>query len=608
MCNAFGSELRQYTEYGRLLMRASQFPLKLQKADTAQKLRNAYNALPYASDALKLQTANTLSGVLNDPDHAISIFDTIDVSGYKQPGDHVLHAVLLARFNQPAEAEQRIDELYESDPPLADAHAKLGWEMSCRHQNHKEAARLFEKDIQQGRLTPRRPFEVHYATILLRNGSRAEAESQLQSCLAKHEVFDKGYANAVAFYALELARQREMSAAEELVARACQACPDLTDGYARLGWIVSNTQKNHTKAVEYFQRDLDTARITDEWYFNYALVLARDNNLDAAESIVADLYERYANFREGYTKLALQLARSKENYETVSAMKAVTLAYDESPELTGVYLSIAWQRLLDGNQEAALRLFRQEVSRGRVPIAPSGQAAVLFFLVGDVGKARAALGEKMELGEVVRFAKMLVHVQTLRIADVPSLELPIKLLSGLVATDERHEGAAEALMRCHYFNGDFEAAYAELCHWEREGSHSSIRLRVTLARDLALDDKISKAEVLLRGVDVQRLQDPVFLYKYIVAATLSLPVDPVRLALDSLYALDPDCLLSHPDWCTMLSLTAYRLGQEELSQELLAMGRRHSLAHVGLQAWLEARREKLAVVAGEFPPFRIAAR
>ncbi len=201
-------------------------------------------------------------------------------------------ALSEGRNNNFETAIQFIENAYKSDDKLQDAYAKLGW-IYTNNKEWDKAWEIAKHDYDKKRLSS--TWKIKVAEILLRTNHVSQSiqlifdaydeNPQLKNCYARlgwilgYTTKNWEYALKIAYKDLETNRLDAMwkmriglifgntfniDMADKLIAESYQENEKLTDGYAKLGWILY--KKNIIdQAIKFTKRDIKFNRLSVFW-------------------------------------------------------------------------------------------------------------------------------------------------------------------------------------------------------------------------------------------------------------------------------------------------------------------------------------------------------
>lgn len=171
-------------------------------------------------------------------------------SKIKSPESLLVKAVTSFRHGDTSEAIDLIQTAYAEQPNLIDGYAQLGG--ICRELRlWEQACSWMERDYTANRMSL--AWQLRYADVL-----------------AELDQWDD---------------------AENVVASAYKACPDATDGYARLG--ATFIRRNQwDQAREWMERDVTAERMSPFWRLHYARVLGAFGETKKAEHHVDSVLQK----------------------------------------------------------------------------------------------------------------------------------------------------------------------------------------------------------------------------------------------------------------------------------------------------------------------------
>ena len=150
--------------------------------------------------------------------------------------------------NELTEAVKFINSHYDKNPERLDGFARIGG-IYREQKDWQTAASWMRRDFEQGRMSPE--WQLRYAEVLLEIGKDLQAL----------DLVKKVYANN----------------------------PELTDGYARLGWSMARSIRwNDCNAL--METDYKYKRLSFKWYLHYAYALMQLGTYDLSAVLINKAY------------------------------------------------------------------------------------------------------------------------------------------------------------------------------------------------------------------------------------------------------------------------------------------------------------------------------
>jgi hypothetical protein len=138
------------------------------------------------------------------------------------------------------------------------------------------------------------------AEFLLKHGRCKDAEKIICS-MAKADLEPE----ALIRCAIVDAELGKLEQCKRLVESAYAGDPSLTDGYARIGWIIAlRNQCAYEKTIPYFEKDLKAGRLRGKWKLYYAKALAILDAEGEALNHIREVYYEDAFIMNGYAQYA----------------------------------------------------------------------------------------------------------------------------------------------------------------------------------------------------------------------------------------------------------------------------------------------------------------
>ena len=286
----------------------------------------------YAADRQLQDGFSRLAALLSDrgrAEEAGAFFRRDADAGRLSSKRRIFYAGLLAERGQNAEAHEEVRQAYAEDSGLLNGYAHLGF-LDWQKGDYDAALSEYQRDADAGRLTG--DTRAVYAELLARADQWEDAEREMVRAVEERPLLqnafarlgyvcrqEERYAEALAWYRRDadagrltpeawlgyaelLVHDECREEAEAAVSHAYAGCPDLQNGWARLGHIYWK-KKDGAAALDLYERDARSGRLTPKARLDYAELLAQAARHDEAECEVERAYEEDSSLMDGYIRL-----------------------------------------------------------------------------------------------------------------------------------------------------------------------------------------------------------------------------------------------------------------------------------------------------------------
>jgi tetratricopeptide (TPR) repeat protein len=177
------------------------------------------------------------------------------------PAGQINLAQLYGRQGDFDRAIQLIDQAYTQNGELVDGYARLGW---IKHdlQDWKGAFEIMNRDLEANRISP--VWQINLAQMHSRLGDNISAERLIEQAYIRNET--------------------------------------LQDGFARIGWIKTESQEWQA-ASELMRKEYENGRLSAKWKIKLAMVHIFLDECKDASNLIEDLYSRSKTAIDGYAYL-----------------------------------------------------------------------------------------------------------------------------------------------------------------------------------------------------------------------------------------------------------------------------------------------------------------
>lgn len=258
--NQFHELLRRNHSYGYAYAQLGYLKKRIGNMDEA----NSYfdQSIKYFSDnELGIYQRGLMYIELGDLDKAFDSFNKVIELNPLNIDAMINMALVLGRKDDFERAGQLITEAYDKDPSRKDIFARLGW-VKVKNKDWVGAFEIINKDWEAKRLSPE--WQVNFAQVVGHKG--------------------------------------EFGIAARIIDNAYTEDTSLKDGYARLGWIMSE-REDWYGALDQMNRDLEVNRMTPYWNVNLAQVYGRCRKWDLAIKFIENAYSKNSNLKDGFARL-----------------------------------------------------------------------------------------------------------------------------------------------------------------------------------------------------------------------------------------------------------------------------------------------------------------
>ena len=282
-------------------------------------------------------------------------------------------ALIYGRKGNYDEAKKIITGVYDKDADKKDGFSRLGW-IKAEDKDWSNAHEIMNRDWESKRLSP--GWQVNFAQMVGRKG--------------------------------------EFSRAMELIDKAYSANPDLKDGYARLGWIKTETQ-DWSSALDLMNKDSKLDRISPAWKVNLAQLYGRCGKWEIAIELIDKAYSANPDLKDGYARLgwiktetqdwssALDLMNKDSKLDRISpawkvnlaqlygrcgkweiAIELIDKAYSINPDLKNGYARLGWIKTENQKWCDAIDIMEKDVFYDRISWFWKINLAILFVFLGKI--------------------------------------------------------------------------------------------------------------------------------------------------------------------------------------------------------------------------------
>jgi tetratricopeptide (TPR) repeat protein len=192
-------------------------------------------------------------------------------------------------------AEKIFTALVNDSPSFAYSYEQLGY-FQKKRGDQNQANIWFRKALDR---LPEDEKGFYHRGLLLIEFEQFDAALDSFSTVAKLNPF---YYDATLNLAIVNGKKKDFEKAENLIKDLYRTNPEQKDGYARLGWIKTETQ-DWSGALDLMDKDRKLDRITPAWKINLAQVYGRRGEWDQAIRSIEEAYSTNTNLKDGYARL-----------------------------------------------------------------------------------------------------------------------------------------------------------------------------------------------------------------------------------------------------------------------------------------------------------------
>jgi hypothetical protein len=198
------------------------------------------------------------------PEKALHFFELDKISKRQSWFMQLRHAECVAVLGDMSKAFEMINKIYTIYPESVNGYAAIAWHLRKNTGRLKSPWALAKRDLDSKRISP--GFLLNVAE------------------LAMIEEFPDESCN--------------------LIEKAYDSDPKLTDGYARCGWAYYWSKWQHKKIIDWIERDRSKNRLSPEWHLKKAQAHAALGEFDSAVLQVKNVYADYPELTDGYARCA----------------------------------------------------------------------------------------------------------------------------------------------------------------------------------------------------------------------------------------------------------------------------------------------------------------
>ena len=192
-------------------------------------------------------------------------------------------------------AEVKFRELLLVNPSYFNAYIQLG--LICKIEGRKEEAiALFEKATSHDAENEIANFQL--GLLYMEGRNYDDAKKVFSKVLEVNPL----HGGALLTLGLIYGYRGEFDRAAEIIEDAYGKGKKLKDGFARLGWIKTET-KDWQGALELSKRDLDENRLSPVWRINLALLYGRQGEFERSLRLIEQAYLDSDEVRGGFSRL-----------------------------------------------------------------------------------------------------------------------------------------------------------------------------------------------------------------------------------------------------------------------------------------------------------------
>ncbi len=231
-------------------------------------------------------------------------------------------------------AKKEVKIAYSDSPTLRDGYSRIGWEAYWDKKEYDKIIKLCRLDRKLDRILP--AWRIHLAQAYAATGDIDKAKKEVEFAYSDSPNLKDGYSRigwqtywdkkeykplSKLFYLDEksnrLSLNMQINQAKTIASlKGMEDACVIIDSVYRKDKNLKNTLSQiawqkyipidmaYDKVLPFLEKDMIEGRLTEDWLLNYAQTLAINGNLEKAESIINEAYDKYPNLVNGFARCA----------------------------------------------------------------------------------------------------------------------------------------------------------------------------------------------------------------------------------------------------------------------------------------------------------------